>query len=96
MGISYTLEQLFSLPEDVQEEFVKQRAKRQSILRRMEYWKEQSEIIQTELINIRSACEHPLENVKKVWDEDEYGKLLDTGYIDYICPDCSARRSENF
>lgn len=96
MKIADTIKQMLLLPEDAQEEYQKAVAKRKQILFRMERWKDIEKSQKEELNSIRFLCTHPLETQKSSWDTDEYGKMLDTGYIDYICPDCGARRTENF
>lgn len=87
---------MLSMPLEIQEQYIKAYSKRNDILRAMRDYNETSAELSKQLMEIRKRCEHPLEIVKKSWDEDEYGKKLDTGYIDYVCPDCGARRMETF
>ena len=83
-------------PTEVQEQYIIAFAKRNDIICAMRHYNEASAELSKELIDIRKRCTHPLETYKKSWDEDEYGKTLESGYIDYICPDCGTRRTDIF
>ena len=87
---------MLNQPIELQERFIQEYTKRSEILRAMRHYNETSAELSKELVQIRNRCTHPLEIVKKSWDEDEYGKTMESGYIDYICPDCGARRTDLF
>lgn len=88
--------QFFELDSETQSDLVKMYNKRQQILSRMEGWRKESELLNIELGEIRLACQHPLVEITRKNDTDEYGKMLKSGWIEYKCPDCGFRSSEPF
>ncbi len=90
------VEDFFALPEGTQEEWVKAYRARQQILLRKASNAQASKELYEELIGIQTSCRHPLVHVKQTWDTDEYGKMFDTGYFHYDCPDCGKHWMEKF
>lgn len=90
------IKQFFALSTEDQEQLVRAYRKREQILLRMKLWKEESDALNIELQDIRSKCTHPLVNEHKQWDSDEYGKMLSNGWLDYTCPDCGIKWTEEF
>lgn len=81
---------------EVQEDILNKINNRRKILAKIEYYTEVEEQQKQYIKGIREECEHPLISIKKYWDEDEYGKTMETGYTEYICPDCGYRYSVTF
>lgn len=90
------LQNFFSLDEDVQQEIVKEYNKRATILYRMGTYERELKELKETLKSIQEDCTHPLLIDKKVWNEDEYGKMLKSGWVEYVCPDCHIRWNEDF
>lgn len=88
--------QFFELDEKVQEEIVRAYKNRSIILYRMDSYYTHKKEVESELNSIREMCEHPLLNIDKTWDTDEYGKMLDNGWIKYNCLDCGKSWMEEF
>jgi len=90
------IEQFFNLSEAEQWDLTNQYQKRQRILHRIKSYREEQDLLNKELEDIRLECQHPLMKIEKIWDKDEYGKLLESGWTKYKCPDCGYSNTENF
>ena len=85
------IEELLKLSLDEQERLIKIFEKRSRIVHRFEGYKYRKEELAQELKELQDDCDHIAVLEKKHWYEDEYGKMLDSGYYEYNCPDCSVR-----
>jgi hypothetical protein len=90
------LEAFFKLDEEVQDSIIKNAEKRKLIKRRYSIYLERQKELYEELADIRSSCPHLNPNIRKIWDEDEYGKMRNNGWYDYTCPDCLLKWTEDF
>lgn len=88
--------QLMQLDEAEREKLVGIIERRQRTISRMRHYKEREEELKQDLFSIRSSCDHPARTTKKIYYEDDYGKLLSGGYIESICPDCGWRNTTKF
>lgn len=88
--------QLVALDDRTLEQVLKGITARNIIRNRMIGWKIIEDEQNQELKDIRESCKHIAKSEKKIWYEDEYGKMLSTGYYEYICPDCGWRNSVEF
>ncbi len=88
-----TLEEFLNSPQEEQDKIVKTFFSRKRILERVEYIKQEQETLRLDMLKVQADCQHPLLHIKEVRDEDDYGKMLDSGYTNYACPDCEKKWS---
>ena len=90
------LDEFFKLDDEFQEDLLNKAEKRKRIKSRYATYLERNKELQEELASIRASCPHIIPNIRKIWNEDEYGKMLNSGWYDYTCPDCLLKWTEDF